>query len=116
MVVLVKECGVENIKPYHEDGSYLNDLEHANDLFFADLDEEPKYRPYKDAEEFMEAQKEHGLYLFSTSSCCYKIVTGINYGSVAILWDSKQVEEISFKDLLARATWTDGSPCGVKED
>lgn len=77
---------------------------------------QPTYRPYKDAKEFIKAQSEHGMYLYFSKNCAYKLVTSINICSIAILWDSKQVEEIEYTDLFKRATWQDGQPCGVLEE
>lgn len=113
-IVALIDCGeYEAMWGFYEDGHYSRSMEDGLDLFFADL--EPRYRPFKDADEFMEAQKEKGLYLYFKGACVHKIPTSINRGTIAILWDSRKVEEISFEVLLARATWTDGSPCGVKE-
>lgn len=115
VVALIETEYKEMVYAYNDKGRYLSDHPSDKDLFFADIEEELKYRPYKNADEFLKAQKEHGMYVYF-SNCAYKLVTGVNRGSVAILWDSKVVEEINYEDLFRRATWQDGSPCGVKED
>lgn len=116
IVALIKDGEREIIRHYYENGNLYRLAIDDLDLFFADLDEEPRYRPFENGAEFIEAQKEKGLYIYFKGTCVHKIPTGINRDTIAVLWDSSKVEKISFEDLLAKATWIDGSPCGVKED
>lgn len=80
---------------------------------------EPKYRPYANAEEFLEAQKEHGPMLrphFDKMSFMPLQVSGeSNY----IVLNAKAYESLSFKKLIDDKwywVWQDGTPCGVEEE
>lgn len=77
----------------------------------------PKYRPYKNAEEFLKAQKEHGPYVGSTyftaeGKSQYWLITAI-YDEplrVRINGNTKSIEE-----LLRLYKWQDGHPMGILE-
>lgn len=75
-------------------------------LFFADLDEEPTYRPYKNAEEcFKDVVKHGGWYRDQHGAYCH-ICKVADYG----------FSGLSFSAIAQYYTWADdGSPCGVKE-
>ena len=69
------------------------------------------YRPYKNTEEFLEAQKEHGIYLQEKETRCMIMPLGVNYYRVTIPSRSYR-----YKQLLSTFVWQDGTPCGVKEE
>lgn len=74
---------------------------------------EPKYRPYNSAEEFLNAQKEHGPHILY-DKFGYNVITQINQDSIWInLYQSHQ--KISFSKLV-NYKWQDGTPCGVLEN
>lgn len=77
------------------------------------IKEEPKYRPYTNAEEFLIAQKEHGCYIKEKRNNFYTIPWNICDKGVDIIINSSK--SISFGYLLADYTWQDGTPCGVME-
>lgn len=70
----------------------------------------PTYRPYKNAQEFLQAQKEHGIYLQEKETRCMIMPLGVNYYRVTIPSRSYR-----YKQLLNTFVWQDGTPCGVKE-
>lgn len=77
---------------------------------------EPKYRPYKSAEEFLKDQKEHGPYIIGN---CLFIPLKI-YEDAIVYYaqkDEKGFEQMfTFVDLADRFAWQDGSPCGIMEE
>lgn len=76
--------------------------------------ETPKYRPYKDAQEFLQAQKEHGMYLYTKKSDRYRIPTSVGRGGVELTSFGNAVS-YGWELLLDSLTWQDGTPCGIKE-
>lgn len=77
------------------------------------------YRPYKNADEFLQAQKEHGIWLVSKRVSSYVMPVKLISQTIEICAiNVKGVfvpREISFKELLNNYTWQDGTPCGIKE-
>lgn len=69
------------------------------------------YRPYKNIQEFLQAQKEHGIYLQEKETRCMIMPLGVNYYRVTIPSRSYR-----YKQLLNTFVWQDGTPCGVKEE
>lgn len=81
----------------------------------------PKYRPYKNAEEFLQAQKEHGMYIRPKNNADrYELPTSICDGMVVFLLPTNDGRAYSicyyYDNLLADKVWQDGTPCGVKEE
>ena len=72
---------------------------------------EPKLRPYKNAEEFLQAQKEHGMYIKEND--IYVIPVRIAYEKVCLHEGNGYV---SFEYLLKYFQWQDGTPCGIMEE
>ena len=77
---------------------------------------EPKLRPYKNTEEFLQAQSEHGPYIIGN---CLFIPLKI-YEDAIVYYaqkDEKGFEQMfTFVDLADRFAWQDGSPCGIMEE
>lgn len=77
------------------------------------------YRSYKNADEFLAAQKKHGMWLMCKRiTGCFMPVKIINLTIEICSCSAKGLyapKEISFKELLNNYTWQDGMPCGVKE-
>lgn len=92
-------------------GRYLGEEDDDLDLFFADLDEEPKYRPYKDADEcFAEVQK-HGGWMKHPTTEARMLITWVNPDHIL---SGENIFE--FAEMVESYIWADdGSPCGVKE-
>lgn len=73
---------------------------------------EPKYRPYRNAEEFLNAQKEHGPYIILTDNSSKGIPTkirdtGIEFGPSEVIH--------TYNKLLGYNKWQDGTSCGILE-
>lgn len=79
----------------------------------------PTYKQYKNADEFLAAQKEHGMWLASQRVSGYFMPVKIISQNVEICATNTQdfyvPREISFKELLNNYIWQDGTPCGIKE-
>lgn len=79
---------------------------------------QPSYRLYKNADEFLQAQKEHGMYLREKVSQGVVMPLGVNDYRV-ILPDNRQpltAKDFLYENLLNCFVWQDGTPCGVKEE
>lgn len=82
---------------------------------------EPKLRPYKDAVEFLYAQKEHGPFIKSClgKTCAYYSIRVVHPGCEGITFSyaiSAGDREVSYQQLLDEMYWQDGHPCGVVEE
>ena len=79
----------------------------------------PAYRPYKNADEFLAAQKEHGMWLSSKQVASYFMpvrLTGQIIEICAINSDGLfEARGMCFQELIEKYVWQDGTPCGVKE-
>lgn len=82
-----------------------------------------QYRPYKNAEEFLAAQKEHGMWLKMKDADCYLnpvcITNTMVHTMVNPLCVSKKnggLYSDTYGQLLPKYHWQDGTPCGVKEE
>ena len=79
----------------------------------------PAYRPYKNAAEFLAAQKEHGMNLQLKGHNYYGLPLYITNILIGIQWpqgDGSTVDiDVSYEELLRDYTWQDETPCGVKE-
>lgn len=81
----------------------------------------PAYRPYKNADEFLKAQKEHGTYLHHDDfPNWYQLPLFVTDKAVTLSEvhdDSRFYErEITILRLFREFKWQDGTPCGVKEE
>ena len=87
-----------------EDPSFDNDFEYR-------LKPEPKYRPFKDAEEcWVEMQKHQPFgWLKSKKDGYYSFITMLNYRFRLNGYDGCR-----FDDVIKRFTFADGTPFGVK--
>lgn len=73
----------------------------------------PKYRPYNSSEEFLKAQKEHGMYLQSSEDTGqYLLPTFIGVSTVSFQDESQP----TYEELLKEYAWQDGTPCGIIEE
>ena len=89
-----------------EDPSFDNDFEYR-------LKPEPKYRPFKDAEEcWVEMQKHQPFgWLKSKKDGYYSFITMLNYRFRLNGYDGWR-----FDDVINKFTFADGTTFGVKED
>lgn len=79
----------------------------------------PTYRPYKNAAEFLYAQKEHGMNIRLKKHNYYGLPLYITNILIGIQWpqgDGSTVDiDLSYEELLRDYTWQDETPCGVKQ-
>lgn len=80
---------------------------------------QPAYRPYKNIQELLQAQKEHGMNI-RLNGCNYcrlpLYITDTLIGVQCPQSDGSVVSiDVSYKDLLQDYTWQDGTPCGIEE-
>ena len=79
----------------------------------------PTYRPYKNAAEFLAAQKEHGMNIRRKGCNYYILPLYITDNIISIQYPRSDGSVVSvdklYIDLLREYTWQDGTPCGVKE-
>ena len=89
-----------------EDPSFDNDFEYR-------LKPEPKYRPFKDAEEcWVEMQKHQPFgWLKSKKDGYYSFITMLNYRFRLNGYDGWR-----FDDVINKFTFADGTPFGVKKE
>ena len=77
------------------------------------------YCPYKNAAEFLAAQKEHGMNIRLNGHNYYGLPLYVTNILIGIQWpqgDGSTVDiDVSYEELLRDYTWQDGTPCGVKE-
>lgn len=73
---------------------------------------ELKYRHYISTEEFLKAQKEHGPYLDVHSQTNHEFAIAQTIDNCSILVSGARP---TYRQLLERYTWQDGTPCGVLE-
>ena len=73
---------------------------------------EPKVRPYANAEEFLDAMKQHGPMIrgFEFDNLF------LNVNSVHEKFIVTNIWHINYKALTSGYTWQDGTPCGVVEE
>lgn len=74
-----------------------------------------KLRPYKNAEEFLQAQKDHGPY-FVWEEFQYHVFPNVilNYG---MLFHDEDFRPASFTyEQIINYRWQDGTPCGITEE
>lgn len=80
---------------------------------------ELKYRPYNSTEEFLKAQKEHGMYLISKNhSDRARLPLMIKRDSVFMFCypEDTKLTGYTYSDLLNHWTHQDGTPCGILEE
>ena len=79
----------------------------------------PTYRPYKNAAEFLAAQKEHGMNIRRKGCNYYILPLYITDNMISIQYPRSDGSVVSvdklYIDLLREYTWQDGTLCGVKE-
>ena len=79
----------------------------------------PDYRPYKNSQEFLQAQKEHGMNIRLNGCNYYRLTLYITDNLIGVQCprsDGSVVSiDVSYKDLLRDYTWQDRTPCGIEE-
>lgn len=81
----------------------------------------PAYRPYKNIQELLQAQKEHGMNIrLKVKGCNYYrlplYITDTLIGVQCPQSDGSVVNiDASYEDLLRDYIWQDGTPCGIEK-
>ena len=79
----------------------------------------PTYRPYKNAQEFLQAQKEHGMNIWQNGCNYYRLPLYITDTLISIQYPQIDGSVVGvdklYIDLLREYTWQDGTPCGIEE-
>lgn len=89
-----------------EDPSFDDDFEYR-------LKSEPKYRPFKDAEECWQEMQKHQPFGWA-KSILFKDLDLVQ--RVTTLYVEINRDIINYKDTLEKFTFADGTPFGIKED
>lgn len=80
----------------------------------------PTYRQYKNADEFLQAQREHGMYLRPSTKAKYMTPITISGDTITIAfhldYGNVYTCRYSYGDIFKDFIWQDGTPCGVKEE
>lgn len=74
--------------------------------------ESPDYRPYETKAEFLNAQKQHGIYLCNKKSKNYCFPTSVSNGGIEITVMGDSITygwDLLFKNFV----WQDETPCGT---
>ena len=79
------------------------------------------FRPYESAEEFLQAQKEHGMYIRPKDSTSrYELPTSVDDEKVVFILPTNTSNAYAvcyhYDNLLKDKVWQDGTPCGVEEE
>ncbi len=77
------------------------------------VNDKPNLRPYVSAEEFLNAQKQHGPY--------FKIENNPVHYYISHVVEDNGIDSISlgfctFGFITDRCLWQDGTPCGIEEE
>ena len=79
----------------------------------------PTYRPYRNAEELLQAQKEHGMNIRLKGCNYYRLPLYITDTLIGVQCPQSGGSVVSidasYEDLLRDYIWQDGTPCGIEE-
>lgn len=127
IIAIVKGVGEkEYVSTYTNKGHHVSDNKDTTEdlLIF----EEPQYVPYKSAEEFMQAQREHGWYIKmgdrynpytdKDDDVWYVSPTEVTDKTLFFASIGSETDMHAIKyDKLVNYQWADGTPCGkIKEE
>lgn len=78
---------------------------------------EPKLRPYKNAEEFLQAGKEHGPYIKQPDPGTKRYLNPVMvFDDRVIFWFGSVPAVNYYYDQILEFKWQDGTPCGILEE
>lgn len=109
-----RDLGTESWYPVSNDPDWnMSDFEYR-------VKPKPTYRPYKNIQEFLQAQKEHGMNIQLKGCNYYRLPLYITNTLIGLQCPQSGGSVVSidasYEDLLRDYTWQDGTPCGVKEE
>lgn len=74
---------------------------------------EPKYRPFKNAEECWQEMQKHAPFgWIKDDDCLYNLIENISCDGVLIA----NVDRYEFDEAIGTVTFADGTPFGIKEE
>ena len=76
---------------------------------------EPKYRPFKDAEECWQEMQKHqpfGWIKYSNFSC---IIQNISFNGITVIKE-QEIHYLNFEEHFMNIKFADGTPFGIKEE
>lgn len=120
----------KTIQFYFDDSDEVDDCSGWSDITSLDrininniknyrIKPEQKLRPYKGVEEFLNAQKEHGMYLISKNKGdIARLPVIVEPKKISMFWqpDDLSLTGYMYSDLLNYWLHQDGTPCGIMED
>ena len=75
---------------------------------------EPKYRPFKDAEECWQEMLKHQQFGWLTGDKCFYNIVSVSNIDVSMANVSGDIVTLSFSEVMEDNTFADGTPFGVK--
>lgn len=80
------------------------------------IKEEPQYRPYANAKEFLQAQKEHGPYILEKAAVDRYLNPVMILSDGIVFWFSNHTVTFKYSEIDKKPFyWQDGTPCRVIE-
>lgn len=93
-----------------EDGILLETLINNSQAFR--VKPEPKYRPFKDAEECLAEMQKHQLFGWVKNQGLYRNIA--NVMSCSITFADNEARDVNYEQAFKNYTFADGTPFGVK--
>lgn len=88
-----------------EDPSFDNDFEYR-------IKPEPRYRPFRDAEECLAEMQKHQLFGWVKNQGLYRNIA--NVMSCSITFADNEARDVNYEQAFKNYTFADGTPFGVK--
>lgn len=77
---------------------------------------EPKYRPFKDAEECLAEMQKHQPFGWLKGDKCFYNIVSVSNIDVSMANVSGDIVTLYFSEVMEDNTFADGTPFGVKEE
>lgn len=106
----------------HNTGKWKDEVEqlHTADLFVWPSDfrikPEPKYRPFKDADECWQEMLKHQPFGWVKYQCDFFQIIHVDYNSIGYGSACGTILHSKFEDIFKDSTFVDGTPFGIKEE
>lgn len=106
----------------HNTGKWKDEVEqlHTADLFVWPSDfrikPEPKYRPFKDADECWQEMLKHQPFGWVKYQCDFFQIIHVDYNSIGYGSACGTILHSKFEDIFKDSTFVDGTPFGMKEE
>lgn len=106
----------------HNTGTWVDEREqlHTADLYLWPSDfrikPEPKYRPFKDADECWQEMLKHQPFGWVKYQCDFFQIIHVDYNSIGYGSACGTILHSKFEDIFKDSTFVDGTPFGIKEE